>query len=201
MKRLLIVAEGVGEMAAAPKLVSRLLRDRGPAGWIVPEDAYKLGGLPAFLSRPDDTLDTIRRANPDAVLFLSDLDKGCPAEEALKAVAVFRAAELPFPVAVVLARCEYEAWVIASIETVAAADPKRLAADLTCDADPESIRDAKGWITARLPAGIKYRATADQVRYTSAIDTDLAFERSRSFRRLCHALDELASGGAGDVTP
>lgn len=200
MKRLLIVAEGVGEMAAAPKLVSRLLRDRGPAGWIVPEDAYKLGGLPVFLSRPDDTLDTIRRANPDAVLFLSDLDEGCPAEEALKAVAIFRAASLPFPVAVVLARCEYEAWMIASIETVAAADP-RLSGNLTCDVDPESIRDAKGWLTARLPAGIKYRPSTDQARYTSAIDLAAARTRSRSFRRLCHALDELAMGGAGTVTP
>lgn len=200
MKRLLIVAEGKGEMAAASKLVSQLLHERGPAGWIVPENAYRLGGLPVFLSRPDDTMNLLRRKNPDAVLFLSDLDNGCPVEEAPKAVALFREARLPFPTAVVLARCEYEAWMIASIETVAAADP-RLPADLTCDVDPESIRDAKGWISERLPAGLKYRPTADQARYTSAIDFGLACERSRSFQRLCNALDDLAAGTAGDVTP
>ena len=200
MKRLLIVAEGRGEMAAAPKLVSRLLLDRGHSGWIVPGDAYRLGGLPVFLSRPDSTLDPIRRASPDAVLFLSDLDRGDPGEQAPKASAIFRAARLPFPVAVVLARCEYEAWMIASIKTVAAADP-RLPSGLTCDADPESIRDAKGWLTAQLPAGISYKPTLDQTRYTSAIDLGLAFDRSESFRRLCHALDELVAGKPGDVTP
>ena len=200
MKRLLIVAEGKGEMVAAPKLVSRLLRERGHEAWIVPENAYRLGGLPVFLNRPDETLDLLRRKNPDAVLFLSDLDAGCPMDDAPKASALFRSATLPFPVAVVLARCEYEAWMIASIETVAAADT-RLPAGLTCDADPESIRDAKGWLTAHLPSGISYKPTLDQARYTSAIDVALAAERSRSFRRLCHALDELATGTPGQVTP
>ncbi len=200
MKRLLIVAEGKGEMVAARKLVARLLVERGHDTWIVPENAYKLGGLPVFRSRPDETLDLVRRKDPDALLFLSDLDDGCPAEAASGAAALFREAAFPFPVAVVLARCEYEAWMIASIETVSAADP-RLPDGLTCDADPEGIRDAKGWLTARLPSGISYKPSLDQTRYTSAIDTAIAAERSRSFRRLCHALDELAAGAPGDVTP
>ena len=200
MKRLLIVAEGKGEMVAAAKLVSRLLRDRGHDSWIVPEDAYKLGGLPVFLSRPDDTLNLIRRKNPDAVLFLSDLDRGCPKDDAPTAAEIFRSARLPFPTAVVLAQCEYEAWVIASIETVAASD-SRLPGDLTCEVEPESIRDAKGWLTSHLPDGVSYKPTLDQARYTSAIDVARVFERSRSFRRLCHALDQLATGRPGDVTP
>jgi hypothetical protein len=200
MPRLLIVGEGKGERHAVPKLVSRLLVEHKHDTWFVDGDARRLGGLPVLLSRPQGTIDFIRRKNPDAALLLYDLDDGCPKEEVQKAAALIRVANLPFPVAIVLAKCEYEAWMLASIESVSAADP-RLPEGLTCDVDPESIRDAKGWLTARLPDGISYKPTFDQTRYTSAIDVALAAERSRSFRRLCHAVDELVAGGAGAVTP
>lgn len=200
MPALLIVAEGEGEVEAAPKLVSRLLRARGHEGWFVRGGAYKTGGLPTFLSRPQATLAAVQRKNPDAVLFLFDLDDGCPLAEAPKVTAILKASTLPFPTAVVLVRCEYEAWMIASIESIAASDA-RFPAGLVCDVDPETIRDAKGWLTARLPAGTRYKPTIDQTRLTSAIDLAVVAERSRSFRRLCHALDELVIGTAGGVTP
>lgn len=200
MPRLLIVVEGKGERHAAPKLGSRLLRDRGHDQWFADGEGRRLGGLPVLLSRPQGTLDFLRRKTPDAALLLYDLDDGCPLKEASRASALVREARLPFPAAVVLARCEYEAWMLASIETVSAADP-RLPDGLTYDGDPEHIRDAKGWLTAQLPARISYKPRLDQTPYTSAIDVALAAERSRSFRRLCHAIDQLVAGAPGDVTP
>ena len=55
----------------------------------------------------------------------------------------------------------------------------------------EDIRGAKEWISRRMPSGRRYKETSDQENLTPYIDFDLAHFRSRSFRRLCHAVEEL----------
>ncbi|MEM1055246.1 MAG: DUF4276 family protein [Bacteroidota bacterium] len=202
MPSLLIVVEGEGEEKAAPALVSRLLADRGHYDWYVDGNGRRKGALPAFRKSLARNLAFLRIKNPGAVLLLFDLDDGCPKQEAHALASEIRKEQLPFPVAVVLAHREYEAWVLASIETVCTDEPS-LADDLTYDGDPETRRNAKGWLTDQMPYGTAYKPNLDQARFTGRIDFDLAHERSRSFRRLCNALDQLVerAGEAGVVTP
>lgn len=127
-----------------------------------------------------------------AVLVLLDLDDGCPAEKGPELAARIRAMEeLPFSVAVVCAKCEYEAWFLASLESI----QRQNYLD-----DPEAIRGAKEWLGREFG----YREVRDQSRYTQQLDVTLARQRSRSFRRLCHACEELiaaANAGQAVITP
>jgi hypothetical protein len=114
-----------------------------------------------------------------AVLVLLDLDDDCPAEKGPELAARIRAMEeLPFSVVVVCAKCEYEAWFLASLESIQGQNYLD---------DPEAIRGAKEWLGREFG----YREVRDQSRYTQQLDVTLARQRSRSFRRLCHAFEEL----------
>lgn len=206
MPRLLPVVEGDGEKSAVPALLYRLFAERrhSEQGWRVDDGALmRVGGLPAFRSNLDKYLRYLRVEAPDAVLVLLDLDEQahCPKVEASALAKDIRDARLPFPVAVVFARREYEAWFLASIESIAP-HVEALPDELRYEGEPEAPRDAKGWITAQMPAGRSYKPTTDQKRFTGLLDLDLARARSRSFRRLCHAVEELVQrAGQPVVTP
>lgn len=123
-----------------------------------------------------------------AVLVLFDLEDDCPREVAPHVAARIRErGPWPFSVVVVCAYREYESWFLASLETM----PPRLPshAGERYPGDPEKPRDAKGWLERKFG----YKETRDQAEYTRSLDIPLAAERSRSFRRLCHAFQQIAS--------
>ncbi len=138
-----------------------------------------------------------------ATIVLLDLDDGCAYREAQSLAENIRKFNLPHPVAVVFACREYEAWFLASINTIAGRYD--LPEGLTYEGNVEARRGAKEWLTEQMPAGKTYKETIHQVSMTAHIDLDLARQNSRSFRRLCHAIEELvqaADGGIqGLVTP
>lgn len=199
MPGLILVVEGDGDKLAMPALVNRLLAESGHVLWHVDSRRTKTVGQIGTLRKClGDYVEYLRAERPGAVLFVVDLDDECPKRAAYEIAARVREAQLPFPVAVVFAKCEYEAWLLASIETVSA-DPVRFEEALSYPDDPDERRGAKEWIQHRTrPA---YDPPRDQKAFTARIDSALAHERSRSFRRLCHALDELVASEAGTVTP
>ncbi|MFT3662918.1 MAG: DUF4276 family protein [Gordonia sp. (in: high G+C Gram-positive bacteria)] len=89
---------------------------------------------------------------------------------------------------VVIAAPEFEAWILASIDTVGS---HRLISDTTPILDPESRRDAKGRLRAVMSES--YRETIHQAAFAQLIDVGRASQRSRSFRRLVHAVESLAT--------
>ncbi|HID53650.1 MAG TPA: hypothetical protein EYP41_16650 [Anaerolineae bacterium] len=125
-----------------------------------------------------------------ALLILLDMDDDCPADKARELVErINRMEALPFSVVVVGAKREYESWFLASLETIHSGR--------IYDGESESRRDAKGW----LRKNFKYKPTRHQAEYTRMA---LACERSRSFRRLYHAFQELidaARQGQIIITP
>ena len=54
--------------------------------------------------------------------------------------------------------------------------------------DPETPRDAKGWMKARM-AGAAYGETTDQPAFSARMDLQAAYDGSRSFRKLCSEWD------------
>jgi hypothetical protein len=135
----------------------------------------------------------IKYSDCAALVILLDMDDDCPKEKAFNLTARVRSlGVLPFSVVVVCAKREYEAWFLASLESI------HLGA--IYNGDPESPRDAKGWLKKQF----KYRQMRDQSSYTHKLNIDLAHKRSRSFRRLYHAIEEIVTAVASEhqvVTP
>ncbi len=128
-----------------------------------------------------------------ALLVLLDMDDDCPKEKAADIVSrINQMGDLPFSVVVVCAKREYESWFLASLETIHDGQ--------TYPSDSESKRDAKGW----LRRNFKYKQTRHQAEYTRRLDIALTRSRSRSFRRLYHAFEEIvaaAQAGRSVITP
>lgn len=196
-RSLTVLVEGDGDAQAVPGLVLRLLADMGRGDWVVGK-TKKVRGLGSLTKRLDDQAAYLRLEAPDAVLVLLDLDDGCPLEAARALAARWRAHALPFPVAVVLAHREFEAWFLASLPSIAphVAD---LPDALVYDKEPEGKRGAKEWLTAQMPKGRTYEETLHQKAYARHLDPDAAQGRSRSFRRLVSALTTLTDAAATPV--
>ena len=199
-RSLTVLVEGDGDAQAVPGLVQRLLRDAGHADWHVVR-TKKVQNLGWLRKRLGDQAEYLRLEAPDAVLVLLDLDDGCPMGEASALAEAWRAHALPFPVAIVFAHREFEAWFLASLPSIAPhiAD---LSDGLTYPDEPEARRGVKEWLTKQMPRGRTYNEPLHQKAYAKHLDARLAHDRCRSFRRLVSALHELAeSAGTGTVTP
>ena len=111
------------------------------------------------------------------------------------------------PVAIVCAHHMYEAWFIASLDSPSGEKimcKLALSEDAEYEGDVESIRSPKRWIEVRMPRDKSYKETVDQAGLSYFIDIEHTRRRSRSFRRFCHAVEELVEGvGLGEraVTP
>ena len=198
-----VVCEGHGEAArpatgedpSSAVLVARLLAKLECWSLHAKRQVFRLGSYGAFF-RGDKLERAIRYHTqfPDcaALVVLLDMEDECPAEKARELTSRIRSlGSLPFSVVVVCAKREYEAWFLASLESIH---------DSRFEGDPESVRDAKGW----LRRGYGYRPTRDQASYTSRIDIGIAARRSRSFARMMHALAQIAAAnmeGRVIVTP
>lgn len=128
-----------------------------------------------------------------ALLVLLDMDDECPKTQAFALTKRVAAMELlPFSVVTVCAHREFESWFLASLESIHEG--------AQYENDPEEIRDAKGWLRKKFG----YKPTIHQARYTQNIAPSVAFVKSRSFRRLYHAFEEIVSAateGKCIITP
>jgi hypothetical protein len=181
------IVEGHGEVSALPVLLRRI------CAWQTPECNTVL--LPPirvqrdrFLNRDDEfcrvlTLAAAKSSNEGWILILLDADDDCPA---VRGAAILQQARTKIPhrrISVVLANREYEAWFIASAPSLHGHRGFSFGAD-SVPQNAEGIRDAKGWVRARLASGT-YGETTDQPSFSALMDLQQAFDRSRSFRKLC----------------
>lgn len=198
------IVEGHGEANQQPNidpaariLVAKMLQYVGCRQWFPAKyPPYRLNSCGDFYPHTDNLLQVLHahRKYQDcaAVLVLFDLDDDCPAQIGpLVAQRIRKQAPWPFSIVVVCAYREYESWFLASLNTI---HPDHSYPD-----DPESPRDAKGWLERKFG----YREVLHQAEYTQKLDVSTALN-SRSFRRLCHAFRELATVAANQqsiITP
>lgn len=201
MLRIITIVEGYGEVYAMRVLLQKLVDwETQGAEFPRPKNALgkfnlkKPGGLERFL-------ELARRDPPcDGILILVDADDECPIELASDLAERARGCNLPFPIAVVCAKCEYEAWFLASMETIAGTANSDIPAGTKYESPVEDKRGVKEWLSAQMPDGLSYKESVHQPNMTAHLDVNLAQQRSRSFRRLSHALQELLAGEV-TVTP
>ena len=197
MSVLVSIVEGDGEVEALPVLLRKLFFARGR--WDVkigrPKNAHgcgnltKPGGLEKFVEL------AFREPGCSAVLVLmdADTDEDCPVKLAQEFATRLKAYGIRHPIGIVFARREYEAWFLASLESIVKNGYSGLLANLVYEGDVEEIKDVKGWLSRKFPGTRIYKETEDQASMTNRIDLNTAYSRSRSFRRLSHAVDELLS--------
>jgi len=125
------------------------------------------------------------------VLIIIDSDDSCPKELAPKLLArALQTAAGRRHVGVVLAKMEFESWFIAAAESIAG--HSGLDPSLSAPHDPESIRDAKGWLQKAMPPGRKYSETIDQPSLASRFDVNAA-RRAPSFDKMYREVERFCS--------
>lgn len=175
MARVVTVVEGHGDVAAVPILVRRIAAVVSPDAVIdVPRpirvkrySLLKEGELERAVEL------AARQAGADGrILILLDADRDCPMDLGPKVLRRATAARSDRTIRVVLAKREYEAWFLAAADSIAGR--RNIDSATTAPAQPESIADAKRWLSDRMPAGQSYRETLDQPALTAVFDLDSA---------------------------
>jgi Domain of unknown function (DUF4276) len=183
------IVEGDGEVTALPVLLRRL---------IATSNAYPLGvNQPIRRSRTELVReDGIHRAvrlarlQPEcaAILIVFDGDDDCPRDLALRV----QAEANPLPCHVVMPNREYEAWFLATIESLRGT--RGIRHDATSHPDPESPRGAAEELRRRMTPNRSYSKPVDQPALTAVFDMAEAHRRCRSFRRMVRVFGLLATG-------
>lgn len=191
------IVEGHGDVQAAPVLLKRLVRFVNPDVYAEVRHPLRVSRsrlvLPGELERAVELAGRGLRSF-GVVLILVDSDDDCPKE--LAPALLERARQVArdrWRVSVILAKSEFETWFIAAAESIAG--HAGLPAGLRPPADPESIRDAKGWLQKAMPPGRRYSETIDQLSLARTMDLSAA-RRAPSFDKMCREVERLLSEAA-----
>jgi hypothetical protein len=203
MTTIIPVVEGPGDVAALPELLGRILLERfnrtdvivaqGKSRVVTANGRQKLESkLENFLQHAQN------KPECDAILVLLDADDDCPVNLAQGILKRCEQLGLTSPVEIVCAHREYESWFLASLDTIKGQRGISDTAALSHDA--EDVQNPKQWLTNQMPPGRAYKETTHQAPLTQHIDIGMAHNNSRSFRRLCHALELLLDSTSSPAT-
>jgi hypothetical protein len=123
------------------------------------------------------------------ILVILDSNDSCPAVLGPQLLARVRVARSDMPSAVVLANREFEAWFLASAESLRG--HRGLPQDLQSPVNPEEIRGAKEWLERYVP----YAPTIDQAALTSAFEFSAARRASSSTNAIETSRDSWVRSG------
>jgi hypothetical protein len=177
------VVEGDGEVEAVPILIRRI------AELVKPDSLVRIPRpirLPKTkLRKKDELTRAVRLAKLNVpaqggIFVLMDADKDCPAILGPHLREQVLSVSGETPVGIVIAKAEFETWLIAAAESIAG--KRGLSADMTAPEDPESILAAKGWLDRHMPRNRCYRETLDQPALTAVFNLTAA-QRSPSFEK------------------
>jgi hypothetical protein len=182
------IVEGDGDVAALPALLYKLLHEQEiydvqveqPKTANGRDNLTKPGGIERFVQLASLVKDC------GAVLILLDADDDCPVTMARDLAERVSRAGTKHPVAVVVANRMYENWLVASLDTLQPTNVNLLPADV-------EKGNGKEYLKKLVLNGGTYKETTDQKTLTHLLDCKLARSRSRSFCRLCHAVEEAVA--------
>lgn len=187
------MVEGHGDVEAVPIVVRRIVQQILPP--VIVQVTAPLRTPKSRLVKPGELeraveLAARRMAGGGGVLIVLDSDDDCPAQVGPALLARAASVRNGLPIAVVLAKSEFESWFVAAAESVAGS--VGLPVGLQAPADPESIRGAKEWLTDRMLGTRSYSSTLDQPVLARQFDLARA-RRADSFEKLCRETARLLS--------
>ena len=189
------IVEGHGEVEAVPILIRRiaaslypeLLIETPPPIRIPRNKVVKEGELENSVE-----LAARKMGGHGGVFILLDSDDDCPAQLGPELRRRALRARGDLPIAVVLAKHEFESWFLATTESLQG--QRGLRNNLHPPNNPEAIRSAKGWLKQRMECGETYRETLDQPALTARFDLDQARHADsfdKCYRDIVYLLEEL----------
>jgi hypothetical protein len=186
------IVEGDGEHRAVPALVTRIIQESHPDLYVQVFTTMNFRGRDKF-----QNLTLVQRAVENAarrvgtggaVLILRDADSDCPVTEASRLIQWARESRSDVHLAVVIAKCEYEAWFLAAAESLRGRHGLR--PDLLPPVDAEAVRDAKGWLTNNMQRAKPYSPTTHQASFSQTMSLEEA-RTAPSFDKLCRDVRRL----------
>lgn len=189
------IVEGQGEVQAVPVLLRRIASEicqrhdievlhphRVPRGRMLARSSPDLERAVELGARK-----VAQSAGGGAIIVLLDADDDCPAEIGQQLLARIERADVQ--TSVVLAKREYEAWLLAGARSLTR--HRSVSDAAVAPADPEGVRGAKAYLKRNVLArDAHYRETIDQPALTAVLD--LAEARAApSFDKLCRDLCSL----------
>ena len=191
------IVEGHGEVEALPVLLRRLRDEANALVEIerpIRQPRNQLASEPGVMK----AVEVARRQHAcEAILVVFDGDRDCPAELGPKVQGWATAAAGGLPCEVVLPHREYEAWFLAAIESLRS--HALIRPDAAPLADPEQPRGAKERLRERVAEGKAYSPTAHQAPLSASLCLELAYRRSRSFRKLTTSFGSLLAAMGQDI--
>lgn len=174
MLKIVAIVEGHGETKAVPVLLRRISARVAPTELLNVQTVRVTRNKIVKANVLERIIETATRTSGrDAkILVLLDADDDCPKEVAPALLRRAHAARRDRDIRVVLANSEFEAWFLASIESLAGR--YGVGANATRPSDPEAIRNAKGWLSKVMPPNRPYKPTRDQAPLAKAFDLDAA---------------------------
>lgn len=195
------IVEGHGEVEALPALLHRIARmtvfERGLL--VNPPIRVKSG---SFLNdeeyfRKQIALASAKAAQEDGtVLILLDCEDDCPCTLGPDLLRRAHAVRADVDILVALAHREFESWFIAAV--VSLRGRRGIPHDLDPPADPDRIRDAKGWLGQRM--NVTYDPISHQLEFTRLFDLQAA-RSNRSFDRFYRRIRGRLEGCRPDHHP
>lgn len=192
------IVEGDGEVKAVPVLLRRLAESRGVFDLVVPPPIRV--HRDQFLRRENEferkLLLAAAKARGGMILVMLDADDGCPVTLAQTIEARAKPFVQGATLKAVIPNREYEAWLLSAAESIAGR--RGLKAGIVAPPQSDDIRNAKGWLSERMPAG-RYHEVSDQPALTAIFDIEDAAGRSRSFRKLLKTFETTILSSAAIV--
>ncbi len=187
------IVEGHGECEAVPILIRRIAHTIDPG--FVPKVLHPLRVPASRLMKEGEMERSVELAarklqgqGSILVVLDCDWDNGCPATDGPVLLKRAMAVRRDLPIAVILAKKEFEAWFLAAAESLRG--EHGLPNDLQSPAEPEDIRGAKEWLSDRMPYGRSYAETTDQPAFAALFDMNLA-RRVNSFDKCYREIERM----------
>lgn len=195
MVKISCIVEGHGEVDAVPILIRRVSRELYPDISIIVERPIRTPRTKVVKGNQFERAVELASRNlsgQGGIFILFDSDDSCPAE--LGPMLLHRALEVrgDLPIAVVLAKCEFETWFITSVESLR--EQRGLRNDILPPDNPEGIRNAKGWLTQQMEGSRRYRETLDQAAFAANFNLEQARQSNsfdKCYREIAWLLEEL----------
>ena len=195
--KIVCIVEGHGDVIAVPILIRRIVQSLCPELQIDTPRPIRVHRSkvvkPGELERRVE-LAASRTGRRGAIFIILDSDDDCPAKLGPELLKRALQVQSNLPIAVVLAKCEFEAWFLAAAESLRG--QRGLKNDLQSPSNPEGIRDAKGWLSSQMGDNKTYDEVSDQPTFTARFDFEQArhtdsFDKCyRDIVRLLHELQD-----------
>lgn len=173
------VVEGHGEISALPTLIRRLAYAGSYYEFKLLEPIRRKYSELTSESTLKKSIELALQFNPDVILVVFDSDDFCPKSDAIRFKKWATASARKKRCEITMANREYEAWFLASIESLRG--KCNVKPDATYEKDPEARRSAKEALE-ELMEPPHYSETQHQVKMTAQFDMGMAYAKSRSFR-------------------